>query len=1003
MSIIRLFFIIIFLQLFCSTVFAQLIRPSLGAIVGNVSTDYAKFIGLENNEGAYVSSVLKDSPAEKAGLKIGDVILEVNGKKIKSPSELISFVRMHNLNEELNLLVARGDKRFTLKVILSDAGSIPNVEIVKSQPFSFASSIVDIDPNSFEREVLSSTKPVLVYFYAKWCPPCKNFVPVINEVTNQYADRFKVVAVDVQKNESIAKSYGIGGIIPSVILFNNGKEFEKIFRVSSKKQIDNIFSKFSSLSEEKVEVFAGLGKEEGLKDGLFIDKTDFFITQNYAGTINIWDYKKGRMVKTYFAVISSISPDGQYIALNNPDNTTVKVVNVLTEETKTINVSHFIKATAISSSGKFLATLGMEKDSTHTLKIWDIWSGKLVRRIPISYNQLSIVQPQIAFSPDNRYLILSIVSETSVFDTLKWQKIALFSHQGEGFREFRFLDNRYILARGLKTHLFDLDTLSDTLLDYYAIGFTSDMSVYFMEKRDNSFELFDAKTKGKIMSFKGHIGPVNFAKISADKRYVLSGSYDGTVRLWDTKTGKEIGQFVGFTGGEWVVITPEGYYNSSLNGHKFLNVRIGQKVYTIEQFYDVFYRPDIVSAKLNNEDIAGLITLTLEEAIKNPPPTIEFTSVPAATDQSKVKVCYQVKSTGGGIGEVRLFHNGKLVYSDGFYREMVKAGSSKQITTLSGKEIYAQMRGIKITEKQNISPILSQSKGEIFEDCKEIDAVSGENEISIAAFNAQNTVQSLMKTKSFRADIKTDEPHLYILSIGINKYKDEKSNLNYAVKDAIDIVAKIKVQASTIYKPQNIHAEILTDESATKTGILDKLKEISKQIKPNDSFILFVAAHGVLMENQYYMITHSFNGILESSALISSNEIVDMSKQIKSLSQLFIFDTCHAGGVDYIVSGLYDARMAVLAKKMGLHIYASANDKQAALDGYKGNGLFTYTLLEGLNNNKEADVNGDKGVSIVELGGYSKKRTVHISENLGYSQTPLIINFGRDNLMYYLR
>ena len=59
-----------------------------------------------------------------------------------------------------------------------------------------------------------------------------------------------------------------------------------------------------------------------------------------------------------------------------------------------------------------------------------------------------------------------------------------------------------------------------------------------------------------------------------------------------------------------------------------------------------------------------------------------------------------------------------------------------------------------------------------------------------------------------------------------------------------------------------------------------------------------------------------------------------MSKKVKSLSQLFIFDTCHAGDVDYIVSGLYDARMSVLAKKMGLHIYTSANDKQTAMDGY---------------------------------------------------------------------
>ncbi len=128
-----------------------------------------------------------------------------------------------------------------------------------------------------------------------------------------------------------------------------------------------------------------------------------------------------------------------------------------------------------------------------------------------------------------------------------------------------------------------------------------------------------------------------------------------------------------------------------------------------------------------------------------------------------------------------------------------------------------------------------------------------------------------------------------------------------------------------------------------------------------------------------------------------------MSKKIKSLSQLFIFDTCHAGGVDTIISGLYDARMSVLAKKMGLHIYASANDKQAAMDGYKGNGLFTYTLLDGLNNNRAADKNKDGKVSVVGLGEYSKKMTTSISKQIGHEQTPLIINFGKDYPIYRLR
>jgi uncharacterized caspase-like protein len=310
------------------------------------------------------------------------------------------------------------------------------------------------------------------------------------------------------------------------------------------------------------------------------------------------------------------------------------------------------------------------------------------------------------------------------------------------------------------------------------------------------------------------------------------------------------------------------------------------------------------------------------------------------------------------------------------------------------------MRSLSIKAKTDSTIITSKSKGDLFEDCKEIDAIAGENEVSVSAFNGSNTVQSYMKTIKFNSGIMSEDSHLYILSIGIDQYKDSSVNLKYAVKDAKELEEKIKTQSATLYQPQNIHYLIVTDTEANKTNIINKINELAHIIKPQDSFILFVAGHGVLLQNQYYMLTHDFNGQVSNASMISSNEIVEMSKKIKSLSQLLIFDTCHAGGVDAIVSGLYDARMSVLAKKMGLHIYASASDKQAAMDGYKGNGLFTHALLDGLNNNKEADKYKDGKVSVVGLGEYSRKMTTNISREIGHSQTPLIINFGKDSPIY---
>jgi uncharacterized caspase-like protein len=212
------------------------------------------------------------------------------------------------------------------------------------------------------------------------------------------------------------------------------------------------------------------------------------------------------------------------------------------------------------------------------------------------------------------------------------------------------------------------------------------------------------------------------------------------------------------------------------------------------------------------------------------------------------------------------------------------------------------------------------------------------------------------------------------------------------------------VNSRTVYPPSNIHLTTLIDEQANKQNILAAIEKLSATVKHGDSFIFFDASHGLLLQSQYYIVTAGFTGRLDAgSSLISSNELVEMSKKIKALSQLFIFDTCHAGGVDNIISGLYDARMSVLAKKMGLHIYASAGSVESALDGYRGNGLYTYSLLAGLKNGAQVDKDKTGVVTMKSLGVFSREMTTAISAGLGHPQTPVIINFGKDSRLFDVR
>ena len=74
---------------------------------------------------------------------------------------------------------------------------------------------------NFNEQVLQSKLPVLVDYWAEWCAPCKAMAPVLDEVAEEYADRLRVVKVNVETEPQIVRQYGVRSQ-PTLMLFKNG-------------------------------------------------------------------------------------------------------------------------------------------------------------------------------------------------------------------------------------------------------------------------------------------------------------------------------------------------------------------------------------------------------------------------------------------------------------------------------------------------------------------------------------------------------------------------------------------------------------------------------------------------------------------------------------------------------------------------------------------------------------------------------------------------------------
>lgn len=106
--------------------------------------------------------------------------------------------------------------------------------------FMTSSTVLTLTLGNFSSEVLQSSAPVLVHFWAEWCGPCKKIAPVLDELADQYEDRVKIGKVNIDEQPALAAEYDIRAV-PTTLLLCQGQVADQIIGPLSKRDIEDSF------------------------------------------------------------------------------------------------------------------------------------------------------------------------------------------------------------------------------------------------------------------------------------------------------------------------------------------------------------------------------------------------------------------------------------------------------------------------------------------------------------------------------------------------------------------------------------------------------------------------------------------------------------------------------------------------------------------------------------------------------------------------------------------
>lgn len=702
----------------------------------------------------------------------------------------------------------------------------------------------------------------------------------------------------------------------------------------------------------------------------------YLVSGDFAGNYFLWESATGKVKKEFPAMETAgsvaFTPDSKAVLLNNgntpllfsvPKGKQLLAFDKHASPIETTAFSNVVTATAFYNN-ELVATAG---GNAYDIYIWNVKTGKVKTHITGQGQRVEAVAfgegLNIAFGNTSGGVRDMGPLERS-FDLAEMQLNLQPPVESAFTRTRTEYDGKklaYTFKQWYELRITGGGVITNSQSDGWVRSYTFTPAGDVVVGSSNQLRLH--RIDGAVIrEFIGHTGEIWAVSISKDGRILASASDDQMIKFWNLATGECLATLFIARDHEWVCWTPQGYYAASAGGEKYIGWQINQGIEKAAQYYPVsvfrkqFYHPELVKQTLLTGNFAqALAALQLKAAAVAEilPPSVEWLA-PQESAMTSTQPTMRIQA---------------------------KLHSEQEITSIKvlvNGRTQNVVRGLQIGTPPPQGNMVDL----------EIPLTPGDNELTIFAANANAGAVSAPRLVTY--DASALKPELFMVSIGISAYQTDRLKLEFADDDAKAISRVFQAQAGKLYK--RVTLKELYDRDARKQNILDALAWLKQNATQNDIVLLFVAAHGVNEQGEYYVVPADGDVEKIASTMISWHSFSESLANLPA-RVLFLLDTCHSGqlGQDFAVLSKQtdntEALRLLASDEYGVVILAASTGKEFSLEHPDWqHGAFTKALLEAFSDGK-ADYSQDGVINLRELDLYVAERVEELTNNQQHPTT----------------